>query len=119
MKILHFSGHCINRLLYSDLVCCRTDTVIFIFLYSYFYKVSALLLSYLYNKPQRQLSLNHIESKCYHQYNLLPDNGRPFVTSVSILSIPVSPLNMWSSAHPGLQNEWAAWCFCDRAAGNL
>ena len=56
--------------------------------------IKNLLLPNLYDKPQRQLTLNHIESKCYHPYNHLPDNGRPFVASVSILPNPVSPLNL-------------------------
>ena len=56
--------------------------------------IKNLLLPNLYDKPQCQMTLNHIESKCYHPYNHLPDNGRPFVASVSILPIPVSSLNM-------------------------
>ena len=44
------------------------------------YKVTCikyLFLPYLYDKPQRQLILNHIESKCYHYFNRLPDDWRP------------------------------------------
>ena len=33
-------------------------------------------------------------NNCYQPYNHLPDNGRPYVAYVSILAIPVSPLNM-------------------------
>ena len=25
IKILHITGHCVNRILYSDMACCRTD----------------------------------------------------------------------------------------------
>ena len=105
MKILHLTGHCINRFLYSHLECCcivNCDFQEFLCTVT----LKNLLLPNLYNKPKGQLTLNHIESKCYHPYNHLPDKGRPFVASVSILPIPVSPLNM-----QGL--------FCGRAAGNL
>ena len=43
MKILHFTRHCINRILYNDLACCRSDKCDFskVSLYSQLYKVSA------------------------------------------------------------------------------
>ena len=97
MKILHFTWHCINRFLYSHLICCCIVNCDF---------QESLLLSNLNDKPQRHLTLNHIESNCNQPYNHLPDNGRPFVACVSILSIPVSPLNM--QGH-----------LCGRDAGNL
>ena len=93
MKILHFIGHCINRFLYSYLVyCCIVNCDFQEFLCT----VTCIknLLPNLYDKPQCQLTLNHIKSKCYNPYNHLPENGRPFVASVNILPIPVSPLNM-------------------------
>ena len=49
-----------------------------------------LVLPNLNDKPQRHLTLNHIESSCYHPYNHLTDNGRPFVAYASFLPIPVS-----------------------------
>ena len=106
MKILHFTGHCITRFLYSHLVCCSIANCDFQEFLCTVTCIKNLLLPNLYDKPKRQLTLNHIESKCYHPYNHLPDNGRPFVASVSILPIPFSPLNM-----KGL--------FCGRSAGNL
>ena len=106
MKILHFTWHCINRFLYSPLVCCCIVNCDFQEFLCTVTCIKNLLLSNLNDKPQRHLTLNHIESNCYQPYNHLPDNGRPFVACVSILSIPVSPLNM-----QGL--------FCGRAAGNL
>ena len=94
MKILHFTGHCINRFLYSHFVyCCIVNCDFQEFLCTVTC-IKNLLLPNLYDKPQRQLTLNHIESKCYNPYKNLPENGRPFVVSVNILSIPVSPLNM-------------------------
>ena len=85
--------------LYSDLVCCRMDNCDFqefICTVTYFkYR----LLPYLKDKPQWPLTLNPVESKFDYQYNLLPDNGQPFVVPVSILPIPVSPLNIRVPAH--------------------
>ena len=106
MKIFHFTGHCINRFLYSHLICCCIVNCDFQEFLCTVTCIKNLLLVNLSDKRQRHLTLNHIESNCYQPYNHLPDNGRPFVACVSILSIPVSPLNM-----QGL--------FCDRAAGNL
>ena len=106
MKSLHFTRHCINRFLYSHLVCCcivNCDLQEFLCTVTC---IKNLLLSNLSDKPQRHLTLNHIESNSYQPYNHLPDNGRPFVACVSILSIPVSLLNM-----QGL--------FCGGGAGNL
>ena len=94
MKILHFTWHCINRFLYSHLVCCCKVNCDFKNFFVQSLVKKNLLLSNLNDKPQRHLTLNHIESKCYQLYSHLPDNGRPFVACVSILSIPVSPLNM-------------------------
>ena len=86
-----------KSILYSDCLCFRTDNCDF---KKKNCKVTKyLLIPYLYDKQQRQLTLTHIESKCYHQYNHLPDNGRPFIASVSILPITVSPLNM-QGPHP-------------------
>ena len=102
MKILPFTGYYINRFLYSHLVyCCIVNCDFQEFLCTVTC-INNLLLPNLYDKPQHQLTLNYIESKCYHPYNHLPDNGRPFVASVSILPIPVSPLNytgpfLWQS----------------------
>ena len=108
MNILHFTGHCTDRFLYSDLVCCRTDNCDFQeFLCTVTCK-TYLLLPYLFDRPQRQLTLNNIESKCYHHYNLLSDNGRSFVASVSIMPIQVSPLNMQGPRPSGL----AKWMGC-------
>ena len=69
MKIFHFQGYCINRFLYSDLVCCHTDYCDFQEFLCTVTCIKYLVLPYLYNKPQRQLILNHIEGKCYHHYN--------------------------------------------------
>ena len=79
MKILHFTWHCINRFLYSHLVCCcivNCDLQEFLCTVTC---IKNLLLSNLNDKPQLHLTLNHIESNCYQPYNHLPDNGRPFV----------------------------------------
>ena len=94
MKILHSTRHCINRLLYSHLVCCCSDNCDFQEFLCTVTCIQNLLIPNLYDKPQRQLTLIHIESKCYNHCKLLPNNGHPFVVSVSILSIPVSLLNM-------------------------
>ena len=94
MKILHFTWHCINRFLYSHLVCCCIVNCDFQEFLCTVTCIKNLLLSNLNDKPQRPLTLNHIESNCDQPYNHLPDNGRPFVACVSILSIPVSSLNM-------------------------
>ena len=93
MKNLHFTGHCINRFLYSHFVCCFIVNCDFQAFLCTITCIKNLLLPNLYDKPQRQLTMNHSESMCYHPYNRLPDNGRPFVASVSILPIAVSPLN--------------------------
>ena len=107
MKILHFTGYCINRFLYSHLVCCCIVNCDFQEFLCTVTCIKNLLLPNLYDiKPQHQLTLNHIESKCYNPYNHLPENGRPFQVSVNILLIPVSLLKM-----QGL--------FLGRAAGNL
>ena len=84
MKILHFTWHCINRFLYSQLVCYCIVKCDF----------QEFLCTVTCTKNLHHLTLNHIESNCYHPYNHLPDNGRPFVACVSILPIPVSPLNI-------------------------
>ena len=94
MKILHFTWHCINRFLYSHLVCCCIVNCDFQEFLCTVTCIKNLLLPNLFDKPQRQLTLKHIESKCYHPYNHVPDNGCTFVASVSILPIQVSPLNM-------------------------
>ena len=106
MKILHFTWHRINRFLYSHLVCCCIVNCDFQEFLCTVTCIKNLLLSNLNDKPQRHFTFNHIESNCYQPYNHLPDNGRPFVECVSILSILASPLNM-----KGL--------FCGRAAGNI
>ena len=95
MKILHFTCFaCINRFLYSHLVCCCIVKCDFQEFLCTVTCIKNLLLSHLNDKPQRHSNLNHIESNCYHPYNHLPDNGRLFVVCVSILPIPVSPLNI-------------------------
>ena len=88
MKILHFTGHCINRFCTVTWYAVVQTTDFSRFLCTVAC-IKYMLLPYLYDKPQRQLTLNHIESKCYRPYNLLPE-----VDDVSILPIPVSPLNM-------------------------
>ena len=89
MKILHFTWHCINRFLYGHLVCCCIVNCDFQEFLCTVTCIKNLLLS-----KQRHLTLNYLKSNCYQPYNHLPDNGRPFVACISILSIPVSPLNM-------------------------
>ena len=121
MKILHFKWHCINRFLYSHLVCCcivnwllerpentfppenagkRRKTPENEFLTTVTC-IKNLLLSNLNDKPQRHLTLNHIESNCYQPYNHLPDCG---VCQHLVYSSV-------SSKHAGP--------FCGRAAGKL
>ena len=106
MKILHFTWYCINRFLYSHLVCCCIVHCDFQEFLCTVTCIKNLLLSNLNDKPQCHLTLNHIENNTYHPYSYLLDNGHPFVACVSILPIPVSPLNI-----QGL--------FCGGAAGNL
>ena len=84
----------LNRFLYSHLVCCCIVHCDFQEFLCTVTCIKNLLLSNLNDKPQRHLTLNHIENNCYHPYNHLLDNGRPFVVCVRILPIPVSPLNM-------------------------
>ena len=80
--------------------------------------IKYLLLPYLYDKQQRQLILNHIESKCYHPYNLLPDNGRPFEVYVSILPIQFLLLT-WGAAIGARKMDWLPSASGGRAAGNI
>ena len=105
MKILYFTGHCINRFLYRDLEYCRTDNCDFQEFLCTVTCIKYLLLPYLYDKQQRQLILNHIESKCYYPYNLLPDNGRPFEVYVSILPIQFLLLT-WGEAIGARKMDW-------------
>ena len=73
----HFTRHCINRFLYSHLVCCCIVNCDFQEFLCTVTCIKNLLLSNLNDKPQRHLTLNHIENNCYHPYNHLPHNGLP------------------------------------------
>ena len=50
MKILYFTGRCINQFLYSDLVCCRTDNYDFQEFICTVTYIKCLLLQYLNDK---------------------------------------------------------------------
>ena len=81
-----------NRFLYSHLVCCCIVNCDFLEFLCTVTCIINLVLPNLNDKPQRHLTLKHIESSCYHPYNHLTDNGRPFVAYASFLPIPISPL---------------------------
>ena len=59
------------------LVCCCIDNCDFQEFQCTVTCIKNLLLSNLNDKPQRHLTLNHIESNCYHPYNHLPHKGLP------------------------------------------